>query len=167
MQSKQDGAGRGSAGGAAGEQPGGEAEGPIETPADPANLAYAEKQTELALEHLRDQLAKEKHGLLDRLGWTKEDAKQFLDRWEGMRREAKQQGPKGEEARKRLNETLQSLGLRPRGTTIGRGAVPADQQQNLRDAGRFAAPPEWAEQYRDYTRGIADPKQSKGIRERP
>jgi len=150
------GSGNPTTGGKPGEQP--DADAPpeaVETPAEKANLDYARKQTELALEHLRDQLAKEKPEVLERLGWTKEDARQFLDRWELMKQAAGKQGPAGAAARKQFDDALRSLGLRSSGTELRHGGMQTDQLQNLRDAGRFAPPPEWAEQFREYTRGVA------------
>jgi hypothetical protein len=128
---------------------------PLDTPADQANLEYARRQTTLALTHLREQLAKEKSALLDRLGWSPDDARRFLERWESMKRAADQQGMAGQDAKKRFDDALRSLGLRPRGTLLRHGGVADDLPQNLRDAGRFAPPPEWAEQFREYTRGVA------------
>src|SRR5204862_281441 len=112
--------------------------------------------------HLRDQLAKEKPELLDRLGWTPEEARQFLERWEEMKRAAAQEGPKGEAARRVLDDALKSLGLRPRGAQLRRGGSAQDQPQNLKDAGRFAPPPEWSEQLRAYTRGVAGGERKEG-----
>jgi hypothetical protein len=150
------GSGNPTTGGKPGEQPNADAPPEaVETPAEKANLDYARKQTELALEHLRDQLAKEKPEVLERLGWTKEDARRFLDRWELMKQAAGKQGPAGTAARKQFDDALRSLGLRPRGTELRHGGMQTDQLQNLRDAGRFAPPPEWAEQFREYTRGVA------------
>ena len=78
---------------------------PNDTPADEANLEYARQQTELALEHLRDQLAKEKPALLDRLGWTKDEA-QAVSRSLGSheacgRRERSRGRRRAKEARRR------------------------------------------------------------------
>jgi hypothetical protein len=128
---------------------------PSESPADEANLEYANRQTELALEYLRDQVAKEKSPLLERLGWTKDDARRFLERWEAMRRAAAEPGPAGQSARKRLDDALRSLGLRPRGTELRHGGLKAEPPQNLRDAGRFPPPPDWADQLREYSRGVS------------
>ncbi|MCE5266454.1 MAG: hypothetical protein LLG00_01015 [Planctomycetaceae bacterium] len=128
---------------------------PPEDPADEANLDYARRQTALALQHLRDQLAKEKAPLLDRLGWTKDEARRFLARWEEMQRAAAESGDAGRTARKQLNDALKSLGLRLHGTQLRRGATTQDRPQNLRESGRFAPPPDWAEQVREYTRGVA------------
>ncbi len=51
--------------------------------------------------------------LLNKLGWTKDDAQRFVDRWETLKREAQQPGPAGNEAAAKLTERLRSLGLRP------------------------------------------------------
>jgi hypothetical protein len=126
-----------------------------ESPTEQANLEYARRQTTLALEHLRDQLAKEKPELLDRLGWTKDEARRFIERWEAMNRAAAEPTPAGAAARKQLDEALRSLGLRPGGTQLRHGGVATDKPEGARDAGRFSPPPQWAEQFRAYTRGVA------------
>ncbi len=109
----------------------------------------------MALEHLRDQLAKEKPALLERLGWTKEDARKFLEHWEKMRQSAAQKGPVGDAARRQFNDALKSLGLRPRGTGLALGEVQRDKLQNLHDGGQSPPPPDFAEQFREYTKGVA------------
>ena len=119
-------------------------------------MDYARKQTELALEHLEDQLAKDKPELLEKLGWTREQAQQFMDRWQELRRAAEEKSPRGDAAKKQLDDALKSFGLRPGTTVIKRGGVKADQLRDLRDAGRFAPPADWAEQFREYTRGVAN-----------
>jgi hypothetical protein len=124
-------------------------------PPDEANLDYARRQTELALEHLRDQLAKEKPRLLDRLGWTKEEARRFLDKWEAMKRMAAEPGPQGDTARKEFNDAIRGLGLRPRGTELRHGGGASDKPETLHDPRNFAPPPDWDDQMRAYTRGVA------------
>jgi hypothetical protein len=123
--------------------------------ADDPNLEYARKQTDLALEYLRDQMAKEKSGLLDQLGWSREDADQFLRRWEAMKRAAAEQGPQGVAARKQLDEAIKSLGLRPRSTKLHGGVQKDNKVDNLRDAGRSEPPGDWADQVHEYLRGVA------------
>jgi hypothetical protein len=130
--------------------------GPGDSEADEANLEYARRQTTLALEHLHDQLAKEKPPLLERLGWTKDDARQFLARWQEMQRAAAEKGELGDSARKQLKEALKSLGLRPRGTELRGGGTKPEEPQNLRTPGRFPPPPDVAELLRAYTRGVAN-----------
>ena len=100
--------------------------------ADEANLDYARKQTELALEHLEDQLAKDKPDLLERLGWTRQQAQHFIDRWQQLRQAADEKSPRGEAAKKQLDDALKSLGLRPGTTYLKHGGTKTDQLQDLR-----------------------------------
>lgn len=124
---------------------------------DDPNLEYARKQTILALEHLKDQLAKEKPDLLDRLGWTPEDARKFIERWEQLYRRAGEasRSPEGKAAKRQLDDALRSLGLRPRGTELRGGQTPQKSAQKT-DSGRIAPPAEWAELIREYSRGVAE-----------
>ncbi|MEX2559181.1 MAG: hypothetical protein WD403_04665, partial [Pirellulales bacterium] len=124
---------------------------------DEANLEYSRKATELALEHLKDQLAKEKpdQELLDELRWTRDDIEKFVERWEQLKREANEPGDEGKAARDRLDETLRSLGLRPRGTSLEGGRVRDDRVRKLRESRRSSAPAEYAEQAREYQKGTA------------
>ena len=122
---------------------------------DDPNLEYARKQTDLALDYLRDQMAKDKSRLLDQLGWSREDAARFLQRWEQMKQAAGRQGVEGQAARKSLDEAIKSLGLRPHGTRLRGGKTAQDKIDNLRDARRSEPPADWAEQVHDYLRGVA------------
>ena len=133
----------------------------IDDAADQANLDYADRQTELALEYLRDQMAKEKPKLLDQLGWTQGRRQKFLDRWQQMKQAAAEKGSTGEDAKKQYKDALQSLGLRPRGTELHRGGITRDKSQGLRDAGKFPPPADWAEQLRAYTRGVSSEEREK------
>jgi hypothetical protein len=123
--------------------------------ADDPNLEYSRKQTELALEYLEDQLAKEKpdQRLLDRLGWTKEELKQFVDRWQQMKRSAAEEGPRAAEAKQTFDDALRSLGLRPRGTRLEGGSVAEDRTQKA-DTRRYEPPAQWVDQVRAYSRGV-------------
>ena len=119
------------------------------------NLAFARKQTNLALEHLKDQLAKEKPELLDRLGWTPDEARRFVEKWERLQRAAAVPDSRGKSAKRELDDALKSLGLRRPGTEI-KGGAGRDNKRGLYEAGRAAPPPEWAETVRDYQRGVAE-----------
>ena len=59
---------------------------------------------------------KEKSDVLKELGWTPDDARRFLEKWEQMQRAAREPGPKQKAAKQQLDDALKSLGLRPRGT---------------------------------------------------
>jgi hypothetical protein len=165
-------AGDGSARGAA-QQPGqgqpgdrsqqggaGESADPVSAPAsepggDAANLEYARKATDLALEHLRDQLEKGEpdQKLLDELGWSRDDLQKFLQRWETMKQRAETANDKSE--RRELDATLRSLGLQPRGTTLSGNRTAQDTQRGLKESRRTSPPLEYLEQYRAYTQGTA------------
>jgi hypothetical protein len=108
----------------------------------------------LALEHLRDQ--QQNTELLERLGWTPEQASAFLKRWEQLRREANLQGTPGDQARRQLEDQLRGLGLRPRDAAIRRDVTNADAARGLSESGsRTSPPPEYREQYRAFLRSFS------------
>lgn len=112
------------------------------------NLEYARKATDMALEHLRDQ--QDNRDLLDKLGWTREEAQEFLKRWEKMRNQADESTPKAKK-RGALDDVLKSLGLRPK--SQGARAINVDKDQSPRaisDGQRSKPPADYAEQYRAY-----------------
>ena len=117
------------------------------------NLDFARQRTNLALEYLEDQLAKDQpdQGLLDRLGWTKEDLKRFYEQWNRMR----QEGARSDSARTELDGALDSLGLRPPGTQFRGGRAETDGLERLREGLRSDPPPERADAYRAYRRGVS------------
>lgn len=127
--------------------------------ADDPNLKYANEQTELALEHLKEQLAKEKPEVLDHLGWDRKQAEEFVRSWEKMRRDARQPNEQGKAARKDFNSALNSLGLRPRGTELEGGRSTTDQLDKLRESRRYEPPAEWADLFRAYTKGLGETRQ--------
>lgn len=120
------------------------------------DLEFVRQQTELALEHLKEQMEKQDSDLFERLGWDREQARRFLEQWEAMRRAAARQGAEGQAAQQRLDEALRSLGLRPRGLQLDGGQSQVQRLPQLRDGGRFEPPAEWSEQVREYLRGIAE-----------
>ena len=72
-----------------------------------------------------------------------------------MRGQAQAPGEKGATARRELDETLRSLGLRPRATSIKGNAARDDKSQGYKESRRTSPPPEYAEQYKAYTQGTA------------
>ncbi len=130
---------------------------PTPDEAEAANLDYTRKATDLALDHLKDQLRRGEPDpkLLDRLGWTRGDLENFVRRWEQMRQQAQAPGEQGAAAREQLNDTLRSLGLRPRATSIKSNATRDDQSRGLKESRRSSPPPEYIEQFKAYTQGTA------------
>jgi hypothetical protein len=128
----------------------------VDRAADP-NLEYTRKATDLAIEHLKDQLSdgRDDSELLKELGWTRAEADNFLQRWESMRRESQSSGPKGEAARRELDATLRSLGLSPRGSAIRSGGTADDRAAGLQESRRTTPPPEYSESFKAYTQGTA------------
>lgn len=127
----------------------------VAPPADPANLEYAQKVTDLTLERLKQQLDKGEVDpeLLERFK-SREALEEFARRWESMRQNAKQPGPAGDAARKQFQENLKSLGLQPR-TTQQRGSTAAgDDMRDVRGRARSEPPAKYADQYRAYQTGV-------------
>jgi hypothetical protein len=122
-------------------------------PGDAANLEYARKATDMVLEHLKDQQNEPDPELLDSLGWTKEELQAFVERWETMKRNAREQGGS---AADELQDALRSLGLRPTGPGRRATEVDNDQLRDLRDGGSRTPPPgDIAEQFKAYRKGAA------------
>ncbi len=130
---------------------------PTTDAAEKANLDYARKATDLALSHLKDELAKDRPDpeLLNRLGWTRGDLEKFVKRWEQLRGPARTNGESGAPAQHELDEALRSLGLRPRATSMQGNAGRDDKSQGYKESRRTSPPPEYAEQYKAYTQGTA------------
>lgn len=130
---------------------------PTTDAAEKANLDYARKATDLALAHLKDELAKDRPDpeLLNRLGWTRGDLEKFVKRWEQLRGPARTSGESGAPAQRELDEALRSLGLRPRATSMSGNAGRDDKSQGYKESRRTNPPPEYAEQYEAYTQGTA------------
>jgi hypothetical protein len=120
-----------------------------EDAADKANLEYARQATDLALRHLKDD--KQGTEIRDRLGWTKEETEAFVRRWEQMRRDARQSGARGEQARRRLSDQLRGLGLTPEAERVRGSQDRKDPQGHLRQGGsEVPIPAEYLEQYRAF-----------------
>lgn len=122
---------------------------------DAANKEYAEKATDLALEYLEDQLDKTdpNQEMLNNLGWTRDDLKEFVRRWQKMKAGAQEEGPNGDRARQELDDELKSLGLRPTGTSMKGGHVESDSARE-KEVIRSAPPAAWRELIQEYTRSI-------------
>ena len=100
--------------------------------ADPANLEYSRKATDLVLERLKHQQQDPDPELLKSLGWTKEEMRQFIARWEELKRAAREEGP---QAQADLDDALRSLGLRATRLDVRRGSAENDQQRGQSESG--------------------------------
>jgi hypothetical protein len=129
------------------ESPGGEA-----AAADAANLEYARKATELALQKLKELDQNPDPELLDRLGWTKEDLAEFLNRWNSLQQSAQETV----DGQRELDEALRSLGLRDPALRSRAGGTTSDDQRGLRDSGgRTAPPPKYRELFESFRKGAS------------
>ncbi len=116
--------------------------------ADAANLEHARKATDLALEHLEHMTDEQ---VRDALGWSGDQKRDFLQRWRQEFRDAE----RSEASRRELDESLQSLGLRPSADRLERGAGRADQPGGVQDTSRIAPPAEFRELFDAFKRGTA------------
>jgi len=115
------------------------------------DLAHARNAADLALEHLRDAVNGGRREVLDALGWTPEQARAFLERWEAMRRQA---DTGDATAKGRFERTLQSLGLRPDGVRSSRD-VPADAKGGQAEGRRSRPPADYRDQFRAFLQGTS------------
>jgi hypothetical protein len=124
-------------------------------PGDAANLEYARKQTDLVLDKLADQLNRKRvdKDMLEQLGWTEDDLRRFVERWQQRKDAAQRNNPAGEAARRELDDALRSLGLR-RGA-LRQSTVSDDTQRDLRQGYRGPVPLEYQERLRAYNQGVS------------
>ncbi len=136
-------------GGSPGERSGQQGTGEV-ADSDDANLEYAKKQTDLALEYLKDQQHEPDPELLDRLGWTKDELQKFIRRWDALQKAAAED-PK---ASHELDESLRSLGLTPAKNRKRAGGDKSDNTRDLRDSGsRTTAPKSYRDQFDQFRKG--------------
>jgi hypothetical protein len=111
---------------------------------DPVDIEAAKKATDLVLDSLKTQRDTPDPALLDKLGWTPDQLRRFVDRWEGLR----QKGNGGDAAAdQQWEQSLRSLGIRPPGSTDARRSSGTnDQLRDVFDAGQQMEPPP---QFRD------------------
>jgi len=105
----------------------------------------------LALEHLRKSLDAGRSDVLDQLGWTADQARAFLDRWEAMKRMAGSSDPR---QRVEFEKTVRSLGLRPGGVRNTRD-VPADVKGGQAEGRRSRPPSDYRDQVKAYLQGTS------------
>lgn len=133
---------------------------------DQANLDYARQKTDLILNKLDEQLKKQTvdQNLLDKLGWTQDELRRFVNRWKNLKTEADQPGATG--ADEAFSDALRSLGLKRQGRTQFNSKLKQDKLRDLRDAYRSKVPLEYQEQIRSYLRGTtqAQPTETKTSR---
>jgi hypothetical protein len=119
-------------------------------PGDAVNMDYARRATDLVLDYLRDQRDKPDRELLDDLGWTPDDLRAFLERWEKLKTRSREDAG----ARRELDESLRSLGLTPAPDRKRAGSAASDDVRGMRESGiQSAPPPSYQEQFRQFMKG--------------
>ncbi len=113
------------------------------------DTAHARNAADLAVEHIRDSVDAGRTDVLDELGWTPEQARAFIERWQSMRRLA---GSEDRRERGEYERAVRSLGLRPDGVRSARD-VPADAQGGQAEGRRSRPPAAYREQVEAYLRG--------------
>jgi len=132
----------------------GAADGPApaaETEWGDQDVAHARNAADLAIEHLRRSLQRGDDGVLDALGWNRDEARAFLERWENLRRQAESGDPA---KRREFERTLRSLGLRGGNVRSDRD-VPADVKGGQAEGRRSRPPSEYRERFKAYTKGTS------------
>jgi collagen type III alpha len=131
---------------------------PEEIPeSDEARLDYARKVTNMVLEYLEDQQFNPDPDLLDETGLTAEQLREMVKRYEELARKAEQSA----EGRQELEETLKSLGLRPRaGRQASQVRSGTRQIEGVSNAGtRSEPPPRFIDQFNAFKKGTARSKE--------
>ena len=140
----------GGTGSAAGEDRGREA-----APADKTNLLYTEKATNLVLNYLDEQLDRGADPrLLERLGWNEEEQRLFHERWTEMKKRAKTDSA----ARRRYEEELRDMGMRPekgKGVSLSGRAAGEKTPAAARSVLRVPPPPAYHKRLQEYNKAIS------------
>jgi collagen type III alpha len=124
---------------------------------DAANLDFARQQTDLVLDRLEEQVARQQVDpeLLKRLGWTEDELRRFMSRWQDLKDRASGESDDAADAQDELNAALRSLGLRREGPTRFKSSAKNDEERDLNDAYRARPPLEYMDWVRAYTKGLS------------
>ena len=117
--------------------------------ADASREDYTRRNTELALRTLEESLKKDDPALLDRLGWSRDEAQAFLNRWRQIVAESGESGDAG----RRAQQALGGLGLQS-ADPLSRRETRGAKLRELRQSGVVEAPAEWSDLYQIYRQGI-------------
>ena len=125
--------------------------------ADEPNLEYARHATDLALRYLKDQQDNPDRALLNDLGWSEEDLRKFVRRWERVKDQSQRTDESGRQAQQELLERLDSLGLQPPVDKLRKESRRSRDPQggNLETGQRTRPPREYLDQFRKYKKSIA------------
>ena len=114
-------------------------------------LENARNAADLAIEHLRKTVESGRTDVLDELGWSRDQARAFLERWEAMRRQSESPDV---QKRGEFERLLRSLGLRPAGVQNSRD-VPADAKGGQAEGRRSRPPSDYRERFKAFLQGTS------------
>ena len=152
--SSEGGGSAGSGGMSGGPQGTGKAQG--DTPSDvmdveSQNLSAVRQATDLALDHLRDSIRSTDDEMLKELGWTREQAEAFLQRWDNMQKASVNGNQRQKQA---FEQTLRSLGLRPDRVRSSR-QIEEDSKGVQVESRRTQPPYEYRERFKAFMKGAS------------
>ncbi len=127
------------------------------TPTEDANLEYTEKVTNLVLEYLEGQLKnKPSQELLDRLGWSEQELRNFHEKWKAMAERAKTPETRIE-TDTAWKEALKSLGLRPptQRQELRRFRTGTADEKHAIESQRYAPPRALQKRFQRYSENIS------------
>jgi len=120
---------------------------------DTANLEYAQQATDLVIDYLKDQRDQPDPELLRDLGWSVDELRSFIDRWETLKKSAREGTPAEQ---KNLADSLRSLGLRSPTDSARRERTSSDRLRGLQESGIDSAPPAaYRDAFRAFKKGTA------------
>jgi len=119
--------------------------------AESQNLSAVRQATDLALDHLRDSIRSTDDEMLKELGWTREQAEAFLQRWDNMQK-ASVNGNQGQ--KQAFEQTLRSLGLRPDRVRSSR-QIEEDSKGIQVESRRTQPPYEYRERFKAFMKGAS------------
>ena len=129
--------------------------------AEDANLEYGKEAANLVLKRIKDELKRKEvnQELLNELGWSKEEMKQFSDRLQKQLQipDTNQQSPESLARKRQFEEMLKSLKPAPGATQRNRTSTRKQTNESLGPR-RLPVPEEYREAYEAFTRGLAEQK---------
>ncbi|WP_298863230.1 hypothetical protein [uncultured Gimesia sp.] len=129
--------------------------------AEDANLEYGKEAANLVLKRIKDELKRKEvdQELLNELGWSKEEMKQFSERLQKQLQnpELNQQSPESLARKRQFEEMLKSLKPAPGAKQRNRTST-RKQTNNSLGPRRLPVPEEYREAYEAFTRGLAEKK---------
>ncbi|MDR2117026.1 MAG: hypothetical protein LBP87_11670 [Planctomycetaceae bacterium] len=129
----------------------------IETPPEDPNLEYTKKITNLVLEYLEDQLkTKPNQELLNNLGWTEKELRDFYQKWQEMSEQSKSTEINTANDNAKWKEAFKSLGLKPAQDRqqLQKSRTEIQDKNKVTESQRFTPPSAIKERFKQYTEGI-------------